>query len=132
MFKSIDKFKLNRNLVYGSDQTFLTDIYSNFKNSRIIHDEFFGGLTFPIKRLKYSFIGERINEYDVPSSNDREVLVRYYERKYKYLKIYNYSHLVQALYGKGLSMFLDITMLLYIGGVMILYQVIGTYILKLS
>ena len=89
MSKSIDKFKLNRNLVYGSDQTFLTEIYYHFKNSRIIHDEFFGGLRFPIKRLKYSFIGERINEYDVPSTNDREVLVRYYERKYKYLKIYN-------------------------------------------
>jgi hypothetical protein len=40
-------------------------------------------------------------------------------------KIYNYSELVNHLYGRGLSLVLDITMLVYIFGVMILYQVIG-------
>lgn len=39
-------------------------------------------------------------------------------------KIYNYSKLVNSLYGKGLSLLLDFTMLIYIFGVMILYQVI--------
>ena len=89
MSESINKFKLNKKFVYGSDQTFLTVIYSHFKNSRITHDEFFSGLRFPIKREKYSFIGERINEYEVPIGNDREVLLRFYEQKYTYLKICN-------------------------------------------
>jgi amino acid permease len=40
-------------------------------------------------------------------------------------KIYNYSKLVNTLFGKGMSLFLDITMLIYIFGVMILYQVIA-------
>jgi amino acid permease len=40
-------------------------------------------------------------------------------------KIYNYSKLVNTLFGKGVSLFLDITMLIYIFGVMILYQVIA-------
>jgi len=40
-------------------------------------------------------------------------------------KIYNYSELVNHLYGKGLSLVLDITILVYIFGVLILYQVIG-------
>ena len=35
-------------------------------------------------------------------------------------KIYNYSKLVNTLFGKGMSLFLDITMLIYIFGVMIL------------
>lgn len=43
-------------------------------------------------------------------------------------KIYNYSKLVEATYGKCLSLFLDITMLIYIFGIMILYQVIGKII----
>jgi amino acid permease len=40
-------------------------------------------------------------------------------------EIYNYSQLVNKLFGKGLSLFLDITTLIYIFGVMILYQVIA-------
>lgn len=40
-------------------------------------------------------------------------------------KIYNYSQLVRTVYGKGLSILLDFTMLIYIFGVMILYQLIA-------
>jgi amino acid permease len=40
-------------------------------------------------------------------------------------KIYNYSQLVNKLFGKGMSLFLDFTMLIYIFGVLILYQVIA-------
>lgn len=43
-------------------------------------------------------------------------------------KIYNYSELVYHTYGRGLSLVLDITMLVYIFGVMILYQVIGIFL----
>jgi amino acid permease len=39
-------------------------------------------------------------------------------------QIYNYSKLVKTLYGRWLSLLLDFTMLIYIFGVMILYQVI--------
>jgi amino acid permease len=39
-------------------------------------------------------------------------------------KIFNYSKLVEKLFGKGMSYFLDITMIIYIFGVIILYQVI--------
>ncbi len=41
------------------------------------------------------------------------------------MRIYNYSKLVEKLYGKGMAMFLDSAMLLFIFGIMILYQVIG-------
>jgi hypothetical protein len=40
-------------------------------------------------------------------------------------KVYNYSQLVKTVCGKGLATFLDITMLLYIFGYMVIYQVIG-------
>jgi hypothetical protein len=40
-------------------------------------------------------------------------------------KIYNYSRLVKEVYGKWMALFLDITMMIYVFGVMILYQVIS-------
>jgi hypothetical protein len=44
-------------------------------------------------------------------------------------KIYDYSRLVRNLYGRWLSWVLDITMLIYIFGIMILYQVISILLL---
>jgi hypothetical protein len=43
----------------------------------------------------------------------------------KKYKIYNYSLLVRKIFGKGLSIFLDCVVLVYIFGVMVMYQVIG-------
>jgi len=83
MAKSIEEFKINKKLVYGSDQAFLLIIFSNFKNSMMTHDEFFCGLKFPVQREKYAFIGERINEFDEPIGNDREVLEDYYKNKFQ-------------------------------------------------
>ena len=63
-------FTNEKNLSYGSDQTFLSKIYETFQEDMIIHDEFFGGNPFPIKREGKRFIGERINIDETPLTND--------------------------------------------------------------
>lgn len=67
---SIVYFVENKDLGYGSDQTFLADIYDMFQHDMMIHDEFFGGNPFPIKRTDKRFIGERININEEPLTND--------------------------------------------------------------
>jgi amino acid permease len=43
--------------------------------------------------------------------------------------IYEYSKLAQKLYGKWLAILIDITMLIYVFGIMILYQVLSNIVL---
>jgi len=66
----IDKFKNNKSLDYGSDQTFLKSIYFSFENDRKTHDPFFEKIDFPIEREKGRFVGDRIDENDKPIGND--------------------------------------------------------------
>jgi hypothetical protein len=66
----IQKFVENRELGYGSDQTFLKTIYSIFENDRTTHDEFFENKPFPSKREHGRFIGDRIDENDKPVGDD--------------------------------------------------------------
>ena len=70
LLEHILSFVGDKNLEYGSDQTFLSDLYDFFKEDMIIHDEFSGGLPFPIKRIDKRFIGERMKIDDTPLTND--------------------------------------------------------------
>ena len=58
------KFTKDKNLNYGSDQTFLKTIYSIFSDDRFTHDEFFENKPFPIKREFGRFVGDRLDEND--------------------------------------------------------------------
>jgi len=58
------KFTKDKNLSYGSDQTFLKTIYSIFVDDRFTHDEFFENKPFPIKREFGRFVGDRLDEND--------------------------------------------------------------------
>jgi hypothetical protein len=71
----INDFVKNKNLSYGSDQTFLKSIYSLFENDKITHDEFFEKKPFPIKREPGRFIGDRIDEFDRPVGNDYKLIL---------------------------------------------------------
>jgi hypothetical protein len=71
----INKFNLSQVHNYGNDQTFLKTVYSIFQNDRFTHDEFFEKKPFPIKRENGRFIGERIDEYDKPLTNDFKILL---------------------------------------------------------
>ncbi len=66
----INDFVKNKNLSYGSDQTFLKTVFSLFENDKITHDEFFEKKPFPIKREMGRFIGDRIDEFDKPVGQD--------------------------------------------------------------
>jgi hypothetical protein len=66
----IERFTKNKNLVYGSDQTFLKTIYSIFEDDRVTHDEFYEKKPFPIKREYGRFVGDRIDENNKPVGND--------------------------------------------------------------
>jgi len=68
-------FVKNKDLGYGSDQTFLKSVYSIFENDRTTHDEFFEKKPFTIPRISGRFIGERIDENDKPVGEDwRQVI----------------------------------------------------------
>jgi hypothetical protein len=71
----IDKFTKNKNLEYGSDQTFLKTIYSIFKDDRFTHDEFFENKPFPIKREFGRFVGDRIDENDNFVGEDYKLVI---------------------------------------------------------
>lgn len=71
----IDKFKKDKNLSYGSDQTFLKTIYWVFQNDRVTHDEFFEKKPFPIKREYGRFVGDRIDENDKPVGEDYRLVL---------------------------------------------------------
>lgn len=66
----INRFRQDKELKYGSDQTFLKTVYNVFQNDRTTHDPFFEKLDFPIKRIDRRFVGERIGIDDMPSGND--------------------------------------------------------------
>jgi len=70
----INDFVKNKNLSYGSDQTFLKTVFSLFENDKITHDEFFEKKPFPIKREMGRFIGDRIDEFDKPVGNDYKLV----------------------------------------------------------
>lgn len=71
----INKFLINKKNYYGLDQNFLQNINAMFKNNNLTHDEFFGGVEFPIKRKDGRFIGERIDINENPINNDYEILL---------------------------------------------------------
>ncbi len=81
MQSMISNFAEKNNLVYGSDQFFLNEIYSRFKNSCTVHDEFFEKKPFPIKRKGFEFIGERIGINEQPYNNDRQAIKEFYLQK---------------------------------------------------
>ena len=81
MTELIDNYALNKPLKYGSDQFFLNSIYTMFKDSATIHDEFFSGSKFPVKRKSYRFIGERFDENDQPDPNTWKLVREHYRNK---------------------------------------------------
>jgi hypothetical protein len=72
----IDKFKKDKNLSYGSDQTFLKTIYTVFIDDRFTNDDFFEKIPFTINRINGRFIGERIDENDNPVGDDYKILIK--------------------------------------------------------
>jgi len=71
----IERFTKNKNLSYGSDQTFLKTIYSIFEDDRVTHDEFYEKKPFPIKREYGRFVGDRIDENNNPVGNDYKSII---------------------------------------------------------
>lgn len=49
---------------WGSDQSFIYEIYERFGGDMLVHDEFFCGKAFRIKRTDRHFVGERIDEHE--------------------------------------------------------------------
>lgn len=76
----IQRFIRERPDEYGIDQAFLQQIYERFGNSQTVHDEFFERRPFPVDRVGYQFIGERIDEHEQPIGEDREALKRHLSR----------------------------------------------------
>ncbi len=62
MTERLDQFVNENKLIWGSDQTFIYEIYKEFQDSITLHDPFFSNKPFPIKRDNKHFIGERIDE----------------------------------------------------------------------
>jgi hypothetical protein len=71
----IEEFRKDKDLTYGSDQTFLRDIYSMFENDRKTHDDFFEKKPFPITREYGRFVGDRIDENELPVGNDYKMIL---------------------------------------------------------
>jgi hypothetical protein len=71
----IDKFTKDKNLEYGSDQTFLKTVYSIFSDDKFTHDEFFENKPFPIKREFGRFVGDRIDENDNFVGEDYKLVI---------------------------------------------------------
>jgi hypothetical protein len=66
----INKFKKDKNLSYGSDQTFLKTIYTVLVDDRFTNDDFFEKIPFTLNRINGRFIGERIDENDRCTHDD--------------------------------------------------------------
>lgn len=66
----IDEYEHKSKKIYGQDQAFLKKVYNFLKNDMVAHDNFFGGKPFPIKRVNGRFIGERIDENEMPVTLD--------------------------------------------------------------
>jgi len=70
----IENSVLSKSYNYGSDQTFLKEIYSQFINNKFTNDEFFENCPFPIKRENNRFVGERIDENENPLTDDYKLI----------------------------------------------------------
>jgi len=81
MKELIESYSTEKVLAYGSDQIFLNQIYDRLRDSATIHDEFFSGLPFPVKRKGYRFIGERVDINENPMSNDWQAIRAFYADK---------------------------------------------------
>ncbi|MGK6351979.1 hypothetical protein [Parapedobacter sp. DT-150] len=81
MDKVIKDFIRGKEFYYGIDQAFLQQIYTDFQHSQTLHDEFFGGKPFPERRTEHQFIGERIDEFEQPMGEDREILKNFLEQR---------------------------------------------------
>lgn len=68
---------------YGIDQAFLESVYEDFYDNKTVHDEFFEGKKFPIKRKNYRFIGERIDENEQPFGADWLEIKKHEKKMYK-------------------------------------------------
>ena len=75
LFEHIVSFIENKELNYGSDQTFLSEVYDTFQDDRCTHDEFFENKPFPIKRNPGEFIGSRIDPNNMPFGNDHLIFL---------------------------------------------------------
>lgn len=71
----IDKFRKDKELSYGSDQTFLKTIYNVLIDDRYTNDDFFEKIPFTISRINGRFIGERIDENNNPIGDDYKILI---------------------------------------------------------
>lgn len=71
----LDDFVNDRQLVWGSDQTFIYSIYEKFNNDKLVHDPFHSNLPFPIERKNYHFVGERFDENN-KRFDDYKILMR--------------------------------------------------------
>jgi hypothetical protein len=74
MTERLNDLVVNKFLKWGSDQTFTFEIYKEFLNDKITHDEFFGGLKFPIPRTDKHFVGERIDENNQRVGEDYKMI----------------------------------------------------------
>lgn len=72
----IDKFRKDKELSYGSDQTFLKTIYNVLLDDRYTNDDFFEKIPFTINRINGRFIGERIDENNNPVGDDYKILLK--------------------------------------------------------
>jgi hypothetical protein len=72
----IDKFRKDKELSYGSDQTFLKTIYNVLLDDRHTNDDFFEKIPFTINRINGRFIGERIDENNNPVGDDYKILLK--------------------------------------------------------
>lgn len=73
--KMIQNYPNKSKIFYGEDQTFLRTVYSLFEKERFTHDEFFEKQPFPLKRENGRFIGERIDEYENPLTEDYKMVL---------------------------------------------------------
>lgn len=88
--------KSTKEQAYGIDQIFLESIYDEFFDSATVHDEFFIGKKFPIKRDHYRFVGERIDINEEPLGEDWKEIQIFEKNKKKNVfhfmkKIFNYK-----------------------------------------
>ena len=81
MGRMIREFSIGKSDRYGIDQSFLQNIYKAFKASMTVHDEFFDKRKFPVRREKWRFIGERIDENEQVVGNDWEEIKTYFKKQ---------------------------------------------------
>jgi hypothetical protein len=66
---------------YGLDYHFFQEIYPLIQNNILVHDEFFGGRSFPIPRNGLEFVGEVFDEFGRTVPEHTEALRRHLEAK---------------------------------------------------